>query len=138
MQRANWWFVEYRGETRKERRRREHEARERAEVAAFKAARQKARQLATPRTPPAAPVSGTPYNLLVVACVALGGVAYVLLGSCAKKKGRPNRQVETPKNPGNDLLSHTVTRAVPSAREGLTSVFGMDNGCFPSAIVAGN
>jgi hypothetical protein len=28
-------------------------------------------------------------------------------------------------NPGDFLLSHTVTRAVPSAPTGLTSVFGM-------------
>jgi hypothetical protein len=31
-------------------------------------------------------------------------------------------------NPGSDLLSHTVTRAVPSAMRGLTSVFGMGTG----------
>ncbi len=30
--------------------------------------------------------------------------------------------------PGGDLLSHTVTRAVPSAQRGLTSVFGMGTG----------
>jgi hypothetical protein len=29
---------------------------------------------------------------------------------------------------GSDLLSHTVPRAVPSALEGLTSVFGMETG----------
>ena len=29
---------------------------------------------------------------------------------------------------GNDLLSHTVARAVPSAQESLTSVFGMGTG----------
>ena len=34
-------------------------------------------------------------------------------------------------DPGNDLLSHTVTRAVPSALEGLTSVFGMGTGVSP-------
>ena len=33
--------------------------------------------------------------------------------------------------PGNDLLSHPVTRAVPSALEGLTSVFGMGTGVTP-------
>lgn len=32
------------------------------------------------------------------------------------------------KRPGNDLLSHTVTRAVPSALGSLTSVFGMETG----------
>jgi hypothetical protein len=31
-------------------------------------------------------------------------------------------------NPGDFLLSHTVTRAVPSAPTGLTSVFGMGTG----------
>src|SRR5271157_4832097 len=29
---------------------------------------------------------------------------------------------------GNHLISHTVTRAVPSAQRGLTSVFGMGTG----------
>jgi len=31
-------------------------------------------------------------------------------------------------NPGSVLLSHTVTRAVPSAMRDLTSVFGMGTG----------
>jgi hypothetical protein len=31
-------------------------------------------------------------------------------------------------NPGGDLRSHTVTRAVSSALRGLTSVFGMGTG----------
>ncbi len=35
--------------------------------------------------------------------------------------------------PGNDLLSHAVTSAVPSALEGLTSVFGMGTGVAPPA-----
>ena len=34
-------------------------------------------------------------------------------------------------NPGDDLLSHTVTDAVPSALEGLTTVFGMGTGVTP-------
>ena len=33
--------------------------------------------------------------------------------------------------PGSDLLSHPVTRAVPSALEGLTSGFGMGPGVSP-------
>ena len=33
--------------------------------------------------------------------------------------------------PGNDLLSHTVARAVPSAQEGLASLFGMGRGVSP-------
>jgi hypothetical protein len=35
--------------------------------------------------------------------------------------------------PGSDLLSHAVTSAVPSALEGLTSVFGMGTGVAPPA-----
>ncbi len=35
-------------------------------------------------------------------------------------------------NPGNDLLSHTVASAVPSALRGLTAVFGMGTGVTPS------
>ena len=34
-------------------------------------------------------------------------------------------------NPGGVLLSHTVSHAVPSALEGLTSVFGMGTGVAP-------
>jgi uncharacterized membrane protein len=33
---------------------------------------------------------------------------------------------------GGDLLSHAVSRAVPSALKGLTSVFGMGTGVSPS------
>jgi hypothetical protein len=33
--------------------------------------------------------------------------------------------------PGSDLLSHKATLAVPSAVEGLTSVFGMGTGVTP-------
>jgi hypothetical protein len=33
---------------------------------------------------------------------------------------------------GNDLLSHTLSRAVQSARRGLTSVFGMGTGGSPA------
>ena len=35
------------------------------------------------------------------------------------------------KKPGGDLLSHAVSRGVPSALEGLTSVFGMGTGVTP-------
>ena len=38
------------------------------------------------------------------------------------------------KIPCGDLLSHTVTHAVPSARRGLTSVFGMGTGVALSAL----
>ena len=34
-------------------------------------------------------------------------------------------------NPGDDLLSHAVTRAVPWALEGLTTVFEMGTGGSP-------
>ncbi len=33
--------------------------------------------------------------------------------------------------PGDDLLSHTVPHAVPSAQEGLTAVFEMGTGVAP-------
>ncbi len=36
-------------------------------------------------------------------------------------------------NPGNYLLSHSLTTAVTSALEGLTSVFGMGTGGTPPA-----
>ena len=39
--------------------------------------------------------------------------------------------------PGNDLLSQPVTRQVPSARRGLTAVFGMGTGGSPSPLSPG-
>ena len=47
-----------------------------------------------------------------------------------KSKARENvmRSRAFLNNPGDFLLSHTVTRAVPSAPTGLTSVFGMGTG----------
>ena len=41
------------------------------------------------------------------------------------------------KKPGNDLLSHLVPQAVPSALKGLTSVFGMGTGVSPSSWLPG-
>ena len=41
----------------------------------------------------------------------------------------------TKKASGSDLLSHTVTGAVPSALEGLTSVFGMGTGVAPPPLL---
>lgn len=38
------------------------------------------------------------------------------------------------KTPGNDLLSHTVTRIVPSALRGLSALFGMGRGISPAAL----
>ena len=38
------------------------------------------------------------------------------------------KDVYKKKESGGDLLSHTVTHAVPSAQRGLTSVFGMGTG----------
>ena len=62
------------------------------------------------------------------------------LGGGAQKTKKPDQKWSgfLKKNSGNVLLSHTVSRAVPSALEGLTSEFGMDIGCDPSAIIAGN
>src|SRR5262245_12857946 len=45
-------------------------------------------------------------------------------GACPERRAMMNY-------PGDDLLFHTVTRAVPSAQEGLTSVFGMGTGVAP-------
>src|SRR6516165_1605963 len=39
--------------------------------------------------------------------------------------------------PGSDLLSHAVARTVPSALEGLTTVFGMGTGVAPPATPPG-
>ena len=36
------------------------------------------------------------------------------------------------KNPGNDLLSHAPTHAVPSAPQVLTALFGMGRGVTPA------
>ena len=40
--------------------------------------------------------------------------------------------------PGGDLLSHAVASAVPSALEGLTSVFGMGTGVAPPVSLPGS
>ena len=40
--------------------------------------------------------------------------------------------------PGDVLLSHTVARGVPSALEGLTTVFGMGTGVAPPVWSPGN
>ena len=49
---------------------------------------------------------------------------------CSYRNKKPARVNERAllNNPGDFLLSHTVTRAVPSAPAGLTSVFGMGTG----------
>ena len=51
--------------------------------------------------------------------------AFTLAG---QKKYPSGRTLTGNKIPGVDLLSHTVTRAVPSALKGLTTVFGMGTG----------
>src|SRR5882672_7677216 len=45
-----------------------------------------------------------------------------------QKKGPHDDHAGRRKLPGNGLLFHTVTSAVPSALEGLTTVFGMGTG----------
>ena len=56
-----------------------------------------------------------------------------------KKKKARRRAPSLQKNvPGSDLLSHPVTRAVPSALEDLTSVFGMGTGVAPPLKPPGN
>ena len=46
---------------------------------------------------------------------------------------REDKKVEMKikKSPGSDLLSRPLSRAVPSALEGLASVFGMGTGVSP-------
>ena len=66
--------------------------------------------------------------------------------ACADQRAKPrrrNRPAKTKplvpcgtrgfeqKKSGSDLLSHAVSRGVPSALEGLTSVFGMGTGVTP-------
>ena len=48
-----------------------------------------------------------------------------------KRKGPPLSRRALQLTPGGVLLSHTVSRAVPSALEGLTSLFGMGRGVSP-------
>jgi hypothetical protein len=48
-----------------------------------------------------------------------------------KKKGSHLRALFPDINPGNVLLSHLVAKAVPSALEGLTTLFGMGRGETP-------
>src|ERR1039457_1056511 len=52
--------------------------------------------------------------------------------SPAKGKGHQDSSQWPLFNAGNDLLSHTLSRAVPSAQRGLTSVFGMGTGGTPA------
>ncbi len=53
-----------------------------------------------------------------------------LLERISLNKAAPDEAASRYKN-GGDLLSHTVTHAVPSALEGLTTVFGMETGVTP-------
>ena len=52
--------------------------------------------------------------------------------SIANKKGDPETSGSPYNKSGSDLLSHTVTRVVPSAQKGLTAEFGMGSGVTPS------
>jgi hypothetical protein len=66
-----------------------------------------------------------------------GAVATVTPGRNQKTKGAA-RPPSSLNYPGGDLLSHAVTSAVPSALEGLTSVFEMGTGVAPPASPPGN
>src|SRR5207245_576667 len=67
------------------------------------------------------------------ACSSAGFAGAILLGEASEGA------VEAPSAfyPGSDLLSHAVAHAVPSAQEGLTSVFGMGTGVAPPATPPG-
>ena len=56
------------------------------------------------------------------------GYKYKVLETNAQKPVEPMAGRAFEFNPGNDLVSHTIARAVPSAQRGLTSVFGMGTG----------
>jgi hypothetical protein len=58
--------------------------------------------------------------------------------SYKRKKARSVERAFRDANAGDYLISHTLPRAVPSARRGLTSVFGMGTGvtlavCSPAS-----
>src|SRR5207344_1482464 len=52
--------------------------------------------------------------------------------SCHKHSGPPRRVARLVRMSGGVLLSHAVSRAVPSALKGLASGFGMEPGVSPS------
>ena len=57
-----------------------------------------------------------------------------------RKKARSVERAFFDANAGDYLISHTLSRAVPSARRGLTSVFGMGTGvtlavCSPASLM---
>ena len=59
------------------------------------------------------------------------GRAAVTAARVAFRKEKPATRAGFSKKCGGDLLSHTASRAVPSALVGLTSVFGMGTGVTP-------
>jgi hypothetical protein len=93
---------------------------------------------------PAATYSPTPFPmqwlclLLVASLLAGGSRRWAKHGLTNPQSLIPNHQKKRPdafprrafcrNNAGSDLLSHTVSHAVPSAVSGLTSVFGMGTG----------
>ena len=52
-------------------------------------------------------------------------------GTCLAKKNPRFEGGDLYNKSGDDLLSHTFTRVVPSALEGLTAEFGMGSGVTP-------
>jgi hypothetical protein len=72
---------------------------------------------------------GSPEDLHLLATPMLG---------TQKERPRSSYELRGLIGSGSDLLSRTVSRAVPSALEGLTSVFGMGTGVNPSDIATGN
>src|SRR5205085_7252511 len=58
-------------------------------------------------------------------------------GKSPRRIDDPTRAPERMLNPGDDLLFHAVSHAVPSALRGLTAVFGMGTGVSPSLVSPG-
>src|ERR1700756_4822340 len=66
--------------------------------------------------------------------------ANILKSAPKRKKPAPKSGLFVDANAGDYLISHTLSRAGPSARRGLTSVFGMGTGvtlavCSPASLM---
>src|ERR1700756_5286487 len=66
--------------------------------------------------------------------------ANILKSAPKRKKPAPKSGLFVDANAGDYLISHTLSRAVPSAQRGLTSVFGMGTGvtlavCSPANLL---
>jgi hypothetical protein len=77
-------------------------------------------------------VIGTLFAAIITRFVAMGMFAGNRSPNSTKGKSQIDFSTWLLFNAGNDLLSHTLSRAVQSALRGLTSVFGMGTGGSPA------